>query len=116
MDVVVWRWGGVTAVMMAATAEVNVQVCMPLFAPLLAILTLLLSLVAFPRNLTLKTSAFTSPLMTLTPKTQRLRPSSPRTTFPAVPSARLHQVGYEIFAAATTNAARRRPSGHPWRT
>ena len=101
---------------LTTAAEVNTQARIPLFAPLLTTLTLLLSLVAFPRNLTLKTSAFTSPLMTLTPKTQRLRPSSPRTTFPAVPSARLHQVGYEIFAAATTNAARRRPSGHPWRT
>ena len=31
---------------------------------------------------------------------------------PAVSSAGLHQVGYEIFATAATDAAGRRPSGH----
>ena len=31
---------------------------------------------------------------------------------PAVSSAWLHQVAYEIFATAATNAAGRRPSGH----
>ena len=58
---VVWRWQGVTAVELATAAEMDIQVCLPLFAPLLATLTLLLSLAASPRNLPLKTLAFTLP-------------------------------------------------------
>ena len=64
----------------------------------------------------LKTSAFTLYLTALTPKTQRSLPSrppsSPMTMLLVVSSARLHQVSYEIFAKAATNAAGRRPSGH----
>ena len=88
--------------------EVNTQVHMPLFLPLLITLTLLLLLAAAPRNSPLETSAFTWPLTALTPKTQLLPPSrlssSSRTPTPDVPSAGLHQVGYKIFAAATTKA------------
>ena len=53
VDVVMWRWGGVTTLELAAAAEVNTQAHMPLFAPLLATLTLLLLLAASPRNPTL---------------------------------------------------------------
>ena len=119
VDVVMWRWGGLSAVELVAAAEVNTQAHMPLFAPLLATLTFLLLLVAAPRNPPLETLAFTLPSMALTPKTQRPPPSgllsSPRTPTPAVPLAGLHQVGYEIFTAAATNASQRRPSGHPQR-
>ena len=89
---------------------------MPLSTPLLANLTLLLSLAASPRNPPLEMLAFASPLTALTLKTKRLlpsgTPSSPRRMSPAVPPAGLHQIGYEIFAAAATDAARRRPSCH----
>ena len=43
---------------LAAAAEVNTQAYMPLFTPFLATLTLLLLLVASPRNLLLETLAF----------------------------------------------------------
>ena len=116
VDVVVGWWGEVIAVELAAAAEVNTQAHMPLFVPLLATLILLLLISASPRNLSLETLAFTSPLMALTPKTQRLPPSGPpsfpSTILTAVPLAGLHQVGYKIFVAAATDAARRRPSGH----
>ena len=83
---------------LAAAAEVNVQVYMPLFVPLLATLTLLLSLVASPRNPPLKTSAFTSSSMALTHKKHRSPPSGllslPGTRLPVVLLAGLHQVGY----------------------
>ena len=99
-----------------AAAEVNTLVCMSLFAPLLATLTLLILLVISSRNPFLKTLVFTSPATALTPKTQSLPPSgppsSPRTLLPAVPLAHLYQVDYEIFSAAT-NATKRRLSGHP---
>ena len=72
-----------------AAAVVNTQVDMPLFAPLLATLTLLLTLTASPRNPPLETLVFTPPLTGLAPKTQRLLPSGPpslpRTMLPAVP-------------------------------
>ena len=100
---------------LVAAAEVNVQAHLPLFVSLLATLTLLLLLEASTRNLPLKTLAFTLPLTALTPKILPLSPSSPRTIFPAVPLAWLHQVGYEIFVAAATNASGRRPAGHPRR-
>ena len=81
---------------LAAAAEVNAQVCTPLFPPLLTTLTLLLLLVASPRNPPLETSAFTLPSTALTPKRQPLPPSGPpsssRTMLQAVPSAGLHQV------------------------
>ena len=100
-----------------AAAEMNTQVHMPLFAPLLATQTLFLLLTTVPKNPSLETSAFTSHLAALTPKTQRPPPcglpSSPRTPTLDVLSAGLHQVGYKIFAAAVTDATRRRPSGHP---
>ena len=92
---------------------------MLLFAPLLATLTLLLSLAASSRNPLLETLAFTSPSTALTPKTQRPPPigllSLPRTMLPAVPLAGLHQVGYKTFVAASIGAARRRLSVYPRR-
>ena len=79
---------------LAAAAEVNIQVCMPLFTSLLATLTILLLLAASPRNLLLEMSTFTLPLTALIPKTQRSPPSGPpslpRTMLPAVPLAGLH--------------------------
>ena len=69
-----------------------------------------------PGNLLVETSTFTLPLTTLTLKTQCLPPSwppyLPRTMLRSVLSARLYQVGYEIFVTAATDAAGRRPSGH----
>ena len=101
---------------LAVAAEVNTQAHMLLFAPLLVTLTLLFLIVASPRNLPLETPTFTLPLTALTPKTQRSPPnwppSLPRTMLPAVLSAGLYQVGYNIFATDTTNAAGRRPLGH----
>ena len=96
MNVVVWRWEEITAVELAVAAEVNTQARMPLPAPLLATLTLLLLLVASPRNLPLKTLAVTLPSMDLTPKKQRSMPNGPlslrRTMSPAVLSTGLRQV------------------------
>ena len=119
MNVVVWRRGEVTAVELATVAEVNTQAHMPLSAPLLATLALLLLLSASPRIQPLETLAFTFSSMALKPKKHRSPPSgllsSPGTLSPAVLLARLHQVGYKIFMPAVTDAARRRPSGHPQR-
>ena len=94
MNVVVWPWGEVTAVELAAAAEVNTQAHMPILVPLLATLTLLLLLTASPRNPLLETWAFTLSSTSLTPKKQRLSPigpsSLPRTMSPAVPLSGLH--------------------------
>ena len=86
---------------------------MPVFPSLFTTLTLLLLLAVSPRILPLETSAFTLPSTALTLETLCLLPSGPpfppRTPTPAVPLTGLYQVGYEIFAAATINAFRRRP-------
>ena len=97
MNVVVWRWGEVTAVELATAAEVNTQTHMPLPKPSLATLTLLLSLTASPNNPPLETSALTSSLMALTPKKHRSPQSqllsSPGTLSPAVLPAGLWEGG-----------------------
>ena len=90
---------------------------MPLFAPLLANLTLLFSLEVSPMNPPLKTLAFTSSSIALTSKMHRLPPSRPpssqRRMSLAVLLAGLYQGGYEIFATAIIDAAQRRPFVHP---